>query len=360
MQKTISFMEKAMTKLVSYKFVDSEGNLRDKVIAASSKLKWEPTWFDGSSFGFRKTSNSDLLLVPDPETRHVDPIRNMESMFCFLYTPDENPLEADFRRFAAAIMDVDEQTRGALFGVEPEFFLLSDTGSDSLRSLRYVPYGEADSWSAQDVDRQYKWYGSLPPTDETQYIRDEMVKNLSTAGIEVESCHHEVAPGQAEISWRCDNLLRTCDKMLLAKYIIQATAAMFKDKQGRAVSATFDPKPFEGINGSGCHVHQSVPAMRGNEEVLLAYIQGLVDNYDDLTKVCNVHENSHKRLVPGFEAPTKENNGYGFCDRTKTIRIPAAGGRLEYRLPDPAMNPYVALPLMLRLGREMVRTKCNV
>lgn len=352
-----------MTKLVSYKFVDSEGNLRDKVISASPKSlsgKWAPTWFDGSSFGFRKTSNSDLLLVPDPETRHEDPIRNMEGIFCYLQTPDGKPLEADFRTQAYAAMCADDQTRGALFGVEPEFFLLSDTGSGSIRRLRYVPYGEEDGWSAQSVDRQYKWYGSLPPTDATQHIRDEMVKNLSKAGIEVESCHHEVAPGQAEISWRCDNLLRTCDKMLLAKYIIQATAAMFKDAQGRPVSATFDPKPFDGINGSGCHVHQSIPAMRDNKEVLEAYCQGLVDNYDALTAVCNVHENSSKRLVPGFEAPTKENNGFGYCDRTKTIRLPAAGGRLEFRLPDPAMNPYVALPLMLKYGRESVRAKCMV
>src|SRR3990167_6337002 len=141
-------MEKTMTKLVSYKFVGSEGNLRDKVIAASPRSlsgKWEPTWFAGSSFGFRQTSNSDLLLVPDPTTAHKDPIRDMDGVFCFLQTPDGQPLEADFRCFAAAIMDVDEQTRGALFGVEPEFFLLSDTGTDSLRSLRYVPYGEADS-----------------------------------------------------------------------------------------------------------------------------------------------------------------------------------------------------------------------
>ena len=135
-----------------------------------------------------------------------------------------------------------------------------------------------------------------------------------------------------------------------------ATANLFSDGFHGCV-ATFDPKPFDGLNGSGCHVHQSIPAMKHQgapNEVLEAYAQGLVDHYDELVEVCNTHPNSHKRLIPGFEAPTKENNGFGYCDRTKTIRIPAAGGRLEYRLPDPMMNPYVALSKMLEYGCRSV------
>lgn len=334
---------------MSYKFVDSEGNLRDKVIStepskkAGKATKFENTWFDGSSFGFRPTDNSDLLLVPDPESYHWDPIRKMESVFCFLKNTNGTNLEEDFRAQALKVQNQDAQTKSALFGVEPEFFLLKSIRINDGSRIIYVPYGENKYWTSKGI-KQYKWYGSLPPIDKTQHIRDAIVKNLEKAGIEVESCHHEVAPGQAEISWKCDSLLKTADKMLLVKYIIEATA----DLEGCV--ATFDPKPFDGLNGSGCHVHSSVPAMKGNQEVLEAYAMGLIDHYDELVNVCNIHENSYKRLVPGFEAPTKENNGFGYCDRTKTIRIPAAGGRIEYRLPDPMMNPYVALSAILNYG----------
>jgi glutamine synthetase len=338
-----------MSEFMSYKFVDSKGKLRDKVISteplrkAGKVSRFENTWFDGSSFGFTPTSKSDLLLVPDPSSYHWDPIRKMEGVFCFLNHPDGSTLDGDFRMQALRTQNQDNQTMGALFGVEPEFFLLANAEIN-------VPFGEVEGWTSKGVE-QYEYYGSLPPTDKTQHIRDEIVENLNNAGLNVESCHHEVAPGQAEISWRCDSLLRTADKMLLAKYIISATAV----KHG--ARATFDPKPFEGLNGSGCHVHQSIPAMKDNNEVLEAYAQGLVDHYDDLVKVCNISKNSHRRLVPGFEAPTKENNGFGYCDRTKTIRLPAAGGRLEFRLPDPEMNPYVALSQMLTFGMEGVRSK---
>jgi glutamine synthetase len=91
------------------------------------------------------------------------------------------------------------------------------------------------------------------------------------------------------------------------------------------------------------------------DKLLEAYAQGLVDHYDELLAVCCVGKSSHKRLVPGFEAPTKENNGWGWHDRTKTVRIPGAGGRVELRLADPDMNPYVALPLMLKFGYEAVK-----
>jgi glutamine synthetase len=339
---------------ISYKFIDSRGNLRDKVVAVGSEtsrgqLPLQDTWFDGSSFGFCKTEKSDLLLTPDPKSYHRDPIRDMDSVFCFLRKPDGDYLKACFRNQAFTAQEQDDQTHGALFGVEPEFFLLGKTESHTLPQ-KLVPYGEDGRWKVEDVV-QYEYYGCLPPVDKTHLIRTKILENLNVAGLEVEGCHHEVAPGQAEVSWKCDSLLRTADKMMLAKYIIKATAADF------GAIATFDPKPFDGLNGNGCHVHQSLPMMSDSEENLFAYAQGLVDHYDELVQVCNTHENSHKRLTPGFEAPTKENNGYGWHDRTKTVRIPAKGDRVELRLPDPEMNPYMAFPLMLGFGYEGINNK---
>ena len=329
---------------MSYKFIDSRGNLRDKIVAVensgeSGPVSFKETYFDGSSFGFCPTEKSDLLLVPDPKSYHRDPIRDMNSIFCFLRKPDGDYLEACFRNRAFTAQEQDDQTHGALFGCEPEFFILDKSGR---------PYGEEPTWS-QDKVVQYEYYGCLPPIDKTHKIRAKIVENLNIAGLNVEACHHEVSPGQAEVSWKCDSLLRTADKMMLAKYIIKATVAEFD------AVATFDPKPFEKLNGSGCHVHISIPMMKNSEENLLAFAQGLVDHYDDLVKVCNTHPNSHKRLVAGFEAPTRENNRYGWHDRTCTVRIPGKGNRVELRLGDSEMNPYMSLPKMLEFGYNKIQ-----
>jgi glutamine synthetase len=323
---------------MSYKFIDSRGGLRDKVVAVESTgmgpTPFKDTWFDGSSFGFCPTEKSDLLLTPDPKSYHYDPIRDMNSVFCFLRKPDGDYLEACFRNKAFTAQEQDDQTHGALFGVEPEFFILQPTELGILGDL--VPYGEGLHWDENGID-QYEFYGCLPPIDKTHKIRIKIIENLNAAGLEVEGCHHEVSPGQVEVSWKCDSLLRTADKMMLAKYIIEATVIEF------GAIATFHPKPFEKLNGSGCHVHMSLPMMNESEENLIAYAQGLVDHYDKLVKVCNTHEDSHKRLVVGFEAPTKENNKYGWHDRTATVRIPGKGDRLEFRLPDSEMNPFKRL-----------------
>jgi len=334
------------TDFVSYKLIDSQGNLRDKIVRSGKKLK--NTFFDGSSFGFMPTNKSDLMLVPDLESEHYDPIRKMRSVFCFIRSPDNKEIDGDFRTMANRAMNEDDQTIGALFGVEPEFFVCKYDGDD------YIPADYQDV-SEFDTEEQYKWYGCLPPLDSFQPIREKISKYLECVGIDIEAIHHEVAPGQCEFSWKCANLLKTADQMMLFKYIVTYVCSTFE------FEADFRAKPFSTLNGSGCHVHQSLPIMNGDESVkyVEAYAQGLVDHYDELLKVCCVGDTSEDRLVPGFEAPTKDNNGFGWHDRTKTVRIPGEGGRMELRLPDPEMNPYVALPVMLGFGYAEIRKVLN-
>ena len=58
---------------------------------------------------------------------------------------------------------------------------------------------------------------NIEPHDKGQYfdmvldegfeVRSDMMNALESMGIEVESSHHEVAPGQHEISFKYDNAL---------------------------------------------------------------------------------------------------------------------------------------------------------
>jgi len=274
----------------------------------------------------------------------------MESVFCFVARPSGNAgnLLTTFRNEAYLTMMKDEQTQGSLFGVEPEFFVCKKSTPDGA----FIPVDLNNLMELKTV-KQDKWYSCLPPLDSFHNLRIDIAKAMETAGFEIEAIHHEVAPGQCEFSWKCDSLLRTADKMMIFKYIVNAICATYEFR------ADFRAKPFKNLNGSGCHVHQSIPMMinaegKPNAKIVEAYAGGLVDHYDELLEVCCVGYTSHDRLVPGFEAPTKENNGWGWYDRTKTVRIVGDGGHLEYRLPDPEMNPYVALPMMLEFGYQGV------
>ena len=345
------------TRFVSYKFIDSMGHLREKVVS-TGRRKLESTCFDGSSFGFAPTYKSDLILEPDNDSVHFDPVRNMDGVFCNLKYPGGKELEEDFRTSAYNATREDKQTLGSKFGVEPEFYICTNEGGTLL------PAGISSPEELMDV-KQYKWYGCLPPVDVTQDVRHTIAEYLDKAGFEVEAYHHEVGPGQCEFSWRYDSLVRTADNMMLFKYIVAYVCNL------HGYVADFRAKPFSNLNGNGCHVHQSVPKMNWavlpedrdpnfpevvtDTKSLELYARGLVEHYDELLEVCCVGETSSLRLVPGFEAPTKDNNGWGWFDRTKTVRIPAGGRRVEFRLPDPEMNPYKALPLMLKFGYESIK-----
>ena len=82
-------------KFISYKFIDSRGNLRDKIVKKEEIVS--DTFFDGSSFGFCPTNKSDLILHPFGTPIHYDPIRGMDSVFCFIKNPDGTEFEKDFR-----------------------------------------------------------------------------------------------------------------------------------------------------------------------------------------------------------------------------------------------------------------------
>lgn len=322
-------------RFVSYKFIDAKGNMRHKLVSMGKKL--ENTNFDGSSFGMCPTSNSDVVLVPDEDSIHWDPILHLDSVFCFIRDPQGCGLANDFRTQAYNYMKKREQADGALFGIEPEFFVCKKDSRDNI-----FPVGVENMENIVQGD----WYGCLPPRDSFWIIRSDICKKLEEAGFEIEGMHHEVGVGQCECSWKCGNLLKISDQMMIFKYIVSNIC------HDNGLIADFRAKPFKNLNGNGCHVHQSIPMMKDDDRALKWYAQGLVDHYDELVKVCCVDETSKDRLVPGFEAPTKENNGIGRYDRTKTVRIPAGGGRVEFRLPDPSMNPYYALPYMLEFGIE--------
>lgn len=345
-------------------------------------------FFDGSSIqGFQAINESDMKLVPDVETCYIDPFRTHKTLVCNFSIVDpytDEPYSRDPRQVALKAEAYLRSTGIAdtvYFAPEAEFFIFDKVrfSNEMHRSFFDVDSSEA-SWNSgldnngpADPDSPNSGfkqhikggYFPVPPTDHYQDLRDQMVANLQDAGLILERSHHEVANAQQEINYRFNTLTHAGDDLMKYKYIVHETAA----QAGKAV--TFMPKPMAGDNGTGMHCHQSlwkdgVPLFYSEEgygglsDLARWYIGGLIEHASSVLAFTNPTTNSYHRLVPGYEAPV--NLVYSARNRSAAIRIPVAGSspaakRIEFRVPDPSSNPYLAFSAQLMAGLDGIENR---
>ncbi|HEX7189619.1 MAG TPA: type I glutamate--ammonia ligase [Actinomycetes bacterium] len=339
--------------------------------------------FDGSSIrGFQAIHESDMKLIPDPATAYLDPFRAEKTLalnFSIVDPFTDEPYSRDPRNIATkaeAYLKGSNIADTAYFGPEAEFYVFDDVRFETNQHSGYYYIDSIEgAWNSgrqeEGGNRGYKTrykggYFPVPPVDHYADLRDQMSLALNRAGIEVERAHHEVGTaGQAEINYRFDTLLHAGDKLMLFKYIIKNVA------WAAGKTATFMPKPLFGDNGSGMHCHQSLwkdgnplfydeLGYAGLSDTARHYIGGLLRHAPSLLAFTNPTMNSYHRLVPGFEAPV--NLVYSQRNRSACIRIPITGAnpkakRIEFRVPDPSSNPYLAFSAMLMAGLDGVRNK---
>ena len=338
--------------------------------------------FDGSSIrGFQEIQESDMLLVPDPDTAVVDPFRQHKTLNinCFVRDPvTGEPYSRDPRYVAKKAEEYLVSTGvadTAYFGPEAEFFIFNSIRFDqnAHEGYYYIDSVEGIWNSGRDEapnlgfkPRHKEGYFPVPPMDHFQDLRSEMILRLEQMGVEVEVQHHEVGTaGQAEIDMRFDTLLAMADKLMTYKYVVKSVA------RANGYTATFMPKPLFGDNGSGMHVHSSL--WSGGEPLFASelgyaglsdigrwYIGGLLKHAPAILAFAAPTTNSYKRLVPGYEAPV--NLVYSQRNRSAACRIPLyskspRAKRVEFRCPDPSCNPYLAFSAILMAGLDGVLNK---
>lgn len=312
------------------------------------------TWFDGSSIqGFTRICESDMFLMPDPSSYRVIPWKDQEKktarLICDVHTPDGKPFEGDPRYILKRAMGSAKKL-GYVFNTGPElefFLLLKEDGK-----ITAVPH---------DVGG----YFDFSPRDLASHVRRDIILALEELGMEVEASHHEVGPGQHEIDVKYSNALESADNAITLKYTVKAIAQKYN------LHATFMPKPFFGLSGSGMHVHQSLFDAKGNNafydakdpyklsKAAYGFVAGQLEHATALSAVVAPTVNSYKRLVPGFEAPVYI--CWGQVNRSALIRVPRyspgreLSTRVELRCPDPSCNPYLAFAAMLEAGLDGVR-----
>ena len=191
-------------------------------------------------------------------------------------------------------------------------------------------------------------------------------------GLDMVQGDHEDAPGQLELNFQFDDVLRNADRLTTYRQICAQVAREFD------LIACFMPKPFMGVSASGCHHNLSlwkggtdkrnnlgfsektIPGMDGAFQycvggenlfmpdkksgkkpgkVGLHCIGGVIEHLPALTALGCSTVNSYRRLWDtGFWAPVYAD--WGFQNRTCGLRV-SAPGRFEYRAVDSAVNPYL-------------------
>jgi len=374
-------------KIVDLRFVDLPGMWQHFSIPVEDleeDLFNEGIGFDGSSIrGFQQINESDMLLFPDPETAYVDPILEVPtlSIICDVKDPiSGKPYSRDPRfivQKAEAYLKSSGIAETSYWGPELEFYIFDDVRYDQTAFTGFYRIdsnegiwnsGRAESPNLGFKLRHKEGYFPVPPSDQQQDLRSEIILKMKEVGIPVEVHHHEVGTaGQGEIDMRFSPLKKMADNVMYYKYIIHNVSR----KHGKV--ATFMPKPIFGDNGSGMHVHQSLWKDGTNlfydakgysllSQTALYYIGGLLKHAPALLALCAPTTNSYRRLVPGYEAPV--NLAYSQRNRSAAVRIPVyskspKSKRLEFRCPDPSANPYLCFSALLMAGLDGIQNKID-
>ena len=373
-------------KFVDFRFTDTRGKEQHVSVPShtvNADLFTDGKMFDGSSIaGWKGINESDMILMPDPESAFMDPFFEEPTlvMSCDIIEPSSmQGYERDPRSLAKraeAYLKSTGIADTAFFGPENEFFVFDTVRWDDGMWGSYVHIdAEEAAWNSGKAYEEGNMghrpgvkggYFPVPPVDSLQDMRSAMCETLEAIGIETEVHHHEVATaGQCELGVLFNTMTKKADEVLKLKYVVQNVAAQF------GKTATFMPKPIVGDNGSGMHVHQSLSKdgtniFAGDEygglsETALYYIGGILKHAQSINAFANASTNSYKRLVPGFEAPVML--AYSARNRSASIRIPwvssPKGRRIEVRFPDSTANPYFAFAAMLMAGLDGIQNKIH-
>ncbi len=340
-------------KAVTVCFTDLEGKLQ--LLDYNKKFlmdSFDNLTFDGSSIrGFTPQNQSDLRLKLDWSSFRYLPGDIFGSgkvlMFSFIYDQQGKPYGSDYRGLLHQLKTDLMEKQGLLVNVAPEIegFLVDGENAEQ-------NYDELEGF---DLVSEGGYFNVLPLDPLRQFI-DFLAEAIRAMGFENEKDHPEVAPSQFEINYKYTDILQAVDQIMLYKITARQIAKMM------GMTASFLPKPFAGINGSGMHTNISLNRegknlfFDGSDQYGLSkdayhFITGILAHGHDLCLTLNSSVNAYRRLDPHFEAPNEIK--FSSTDRGSMIRIPLANersARIEVRTVAPDANPYLAYYLLLKAG----------
>ena len=342
-------------------FVEMSGAPKAKLVPASNleEMADEGAGFAGFAAGNmgQDPHDSDMANMPDFNSLTVLPWSRNISWVAGNIEVEGEPFAYCPRTILQRQL---ERARGMGFlfnvGVEAEFMLL---GRDE--AGKYVPSDPLDTLEKPCYD--------LLTLNRNLDFMTLLIRYMQELGWDPYANDHEDANCQFEINWRYAEALRTADRHTFFRWMVKVLA------EERSLLATFMPKPFDNLTGSGAHYHMSLWDTAGESNLFLDeadesglskmayhFMGGILDHARGLSAVAAPLVNSYKRLVRGAPrsgaswAPVYVT--YGGSNRTQMVRIPGAG-RIENRCIDGAANPYLACAVMLAAGLDGIEKETD-
>ncbi len=352
----MEFIEDNDVKFIRLAFCDLFGMQRNVAIMSDRLFDaiQDGVSFDASNIdGFENVEKGDLLLFPDPTTMSVLPWRPQQGkvvrFLCDIKYPDGTDYVCDTRKLLQHTMEkVNNMGMECTVGFECEFYLFK---TDENGEPTKIP---------QDKGR----YLDVTPNDKCENLRREVCLSLEEMGIKPQSSHHESGPGQNEIDFKYSTPVLAAENMMTFKSVIKAVAT----KHG--LYASFMPRPILDNCGSGLHINLSLIKNNSNlfadldtenGDIAKMFMAGVLNRAKEIAIFTNPIGNSYERIgkdeAPIYVSWSKEN-------RSQLIRIPTSNrstmARMEYRAPDPSINPYLVLNLLISAGLEGIENELEL
>lgn len=332
---------------IEYYFTDPFGNSKSilRPVEYLAQDYHNPIMIDGSSIkGCNRITNSDLMLKPDfnapcyitPWSYAQYPTLRIISQ---LYQDPHTPYHADCRALLQqALARAQAMGYDFLVGPELEFYLFDHDNNPIDRKTYCDAYAHA------------------------AHLEPFFLSLIRDTHIDAEKAHHEVGPGQYEVSLHYGDALTIADHIIMTRDIIHFGAQLL------TMQANFNPKPVAQAAGNGMHLHFSLRDRNTKKNIFAdgdsttlsdcaqSFIAGVLNRIQESAVMINSTTNSYERLVPGYEAPVYICAGYK--NRSALIRIPDViqdqphSVRAEIRCPDGKTNPYLALAVLLQAGLD--------
>ena len=356
-EEILRMAEEEDVEFIRLQFTDMYGMLKNIAVTVGElpRALDHKCMVDGRFIaGVERKKEIDLYLYPDLDTFAILPWRPQQRkvarMFCDLYCPDGTPYRGSSRYILKHVAE-EAKKEGYICQVDPEceFFL----------------FHSDDNGLPTTVSHERAGYLDISPLDLGENARRDMVLTLGDLGIEVESSHHETAPAQHEIDFKCGEISKIADCIMTFKMAVRTIA------KRHGLHATFMPKPRAEEDGSGMHVNFSLYKDGKNifdaegesgklSEEAYCFMGGLLAHSREMALITNPLVNSYKRLAPGCGAPTELT--WSRDELSSLIRVPVSMGtetRIELRSPDAASNPYLVFAVCLAAGLDGIKRKLH-
>ncbi|HUZ38473.1 MAG TPA: type III glutamate--ammonia ligase [Streptosporangiaceae bacterium] len=337
-------------------FVDMHGKPCAKMIPveAVDVLAGGGAGFAGFAAGpmGQTPADPDMIAMPDPASYALVPWQpGLAVLQCDIYVEGE-PWPYTPRLILKAMVDKARQ-RGLVYnaGCEAEYFLVRRRPGGGVELADQLDQAEAPCYDAKGLTRMFDHLTTVS-------------KYMNRLGWSNYANDHEDANGQFEQNFKYADAITTADRLIFYRYMVHMVAHQ------SGMAATFMPKPFGNLTGSGLHLHSSLwdtqtgaelfadpadPRGLGLSEMAYHYIGGLIAHAPAMAAVMCPTVNSYKRI--GVGAPVSGATWapayatYGGNNRTQMLRVPE-GGRVENRACDGSANPYLALAVQLAAGLD--------